>query len=180
MLLCRRGISKFYNGKSKSFASLADAASSTTSIKDIAKPENAYIRKRRNLLACSLAWDNNYSKNRSSPLRSNGGGVSKRVVNSSRASLALAATMSSSGINNAKNENNGPCPNITSGSPSSLLRTRLHSQFRDYLSNGSSVASPRQNFSAWRSLSLADLQHCVSVTATSSDTSQLDIKPSQT
>ncbi|KAK6119736.1 hypothetical protein DH2020_046529 [Rehmannia glutinosa] len=57
VLPIRRGISRFYNGKSKSFASLADASSSS-SIKDIAKPNNAYMRKRRNLLACNLIWDN--------------------------------------------------------------------------------------------------------------------------
>nr|XP_043628096.1 uncharacterized protein LOC122599624 [Erigeron canadensis] len=51
----RRGISTFYNGKSKSFTCLADVSpSSTPSIQDIAKPENAYTRKRRNLLASTL------------------------------------------------------------------------------------------------------------------------------
>ncbi|XP_027180865.1 uncharacterized protein LOC113779480 [Coffea eugenioides] len=184
VLPIRRGISSFYNGKSKSFASLADAASSTSSIKDIGKPENAYIRKRRNQLACSLAWDSN--KSRSSPLRSNSGGVSKRVINSGRTSLALAVTMSSSGIYHAKNENASPGPkDMISASPPSLLGACHHSQFRDYhLHNGSSLAAPppRQNFSAWRSLSLADLQQCVSITAacTSSSTSRLDIKPSKT
>ncbi|KAK6119603.1 hypothetical protein DH2020_046626 [Rehmannia glutinosa] len=90
VLPIRRGISRFYNGKSKSFASLADASSSS-SIKDIAKPNNAYMRKRRNLLACNLIWDN---KARSSPLRSNGGGILKRVTtSSSRTNLALAVAM---------------------------------------------------------------------------------------
>ncbi|PWA74229.1 hypothetical protein CTI12_AA252130 [Artemisia annua] len=52
----RRGISTFYNGKSKSFTSLADATSSTTSsIQEIAKPENAYTRKRRNYGAFKLS-----------------------------------------------------------------------------------------------------------------------------
>ncbi|KAL3497414.1 hypothetical protein ACH5RR_040146 [Cinchona calisaya] len=187
VLPIRRGISRFYNGKSKSFASLGDAASSTSSVKELAKPENAYMRKRRNLLACSLAWDNNNNnnnnkKNRSSLLKSNGGGVSKRVCSSSRSSLALAVTMSNSGINNIRNENLSPCANTISGSPSSLLRACLHSQFRESQSNGSSLSSPRQNFSAWRSLSLADLQQCFSVTAacTSTTTTQLDIKPSHT
>ncbi|KAK9273724.1 hypothetical protein L1049_018534 [Liquidambar formosana] len=91
VLPIRRGISRFYSGKSKSFASLTDA-SSTSSVKDIAKPENAYTRKRRNLLASSLVWD----KNRNSPLRSNGGGISKRPANSSRSTLALAVAMSNS------------------------------------------------------------------------------------
>lgn len=58
----RRGISSFYNGKSKSFTSLADAwpstsssNSSSNSIQDIAKPENAYTRKRKNLGAFKLS-----------------------------------------------------------------------------------------------------------------------------
>lgn len=72
VLPIRRGISNFYNGKSKSFTSLADAATSP-SVKDIAKPENAYSRRRRNLLAFNHVWD----KNRNcSPLRSNSGGIS--------------------------------------------------------------------------------------------------------
>ncbi|KAL3500862.1 hypothetical protein ACH5RR_039955 [Cinchona calisaya] len=169
VLPIRRSISNFYNGKSKSFASLADASSSSSTIKDISKPENAYSRKRRNL----LAWNN--KKNRSSPLRSNGG-VSKRAINSSRTSLALALAMSSSGSHETKNEI------ISSEPPSSLLRTCLHSQLRNYPPNGSFLASPHRNFSAWRSLSLADLQHCISITAacTPSNTSLLDIKPSQT
>ncbi|KAH6761382.1 hypothetical protein C2S51_018331 [Perilla frutescens var. frutescens] len=91
VLPIRRGISRFYNGKSKSFASLADASSSTT-IKEIAKPENAYMRKRRNLLASNLGWD----KMRSSPLRGNGGGIAKRVTTSSRTTLALAVAMNNS------------------------------------------------------------------------------------
>ncbi|KAI3496343.1 hypothetical protein L1887_38701 [Cichorium endivia] len=51
----RRGISTFYNGKSKSFTCLADVwPSSTPSIQEIAKPDNAYTRKRRNLVASTL------------------------------------------------------------------------------------------------------------------------------
>ncbi|KAI3694667.1 hypothetical protein L1987_77635 [Smallanthus sonchifolius] len=51
----RRGISTFYNGKSKSFACLADVWPTTSSVQDIAKPENAYTRKRRNLGAFKLS-----------------------------------------------------------------------------------------------------------------------------
>nr|GEV28814.1 hypothetical protein [Tanacetum cinerariifolium]GEV32065.1 hypothetical protein [Tanacetum cinerariifolium] len=62
----RRGISTFYNGKSKSFTSLADVSPSTTSsIQEIAKPENAYTRKRRNFGAFKLA-------------NMNSGGISKK------------------------------------------------------------------------------------------------------
>ncbi|KAG8375767.1 hypothetical protein BUALT_Bualt10G0134500 [Buddleja alternifolia] len=140
----RRGISRFYNGKSKSFASLADTSSSSSSIKDLSKPDNAYIRKRRNLLACNLVWD----KTRSSPLRGNvGGGISKRVTGSGRTTLALAVAM-----NNCESEKQqgGEC------------------------NSNSAVAS----FSSWRSFSLADLQHCVSVSTTCSNLSRLAKKPS--
>ncbi|CAI9771502.1 unnamed protein product [Fraxinus pennsylvanica] len=130
VLPIRRGISRFYNGKSKSFASLADASSS--SIKNLSKPENAYTRKRRNLLVCSIAsWD---VKNRSSLLRSNGGGISKRMTNSSRTTLALAVAMSNSGSDKHPTECN---------------------------SSGSSLSSPRKDFPVWRSFSLADLQESV-------------------
>lgn len=84
--LSRRGISKFYNYKSKSFTSLADASTSS-SIKDIAKADNAYTRKRRTLLAY-----------RNFPLRSRGGisKSSKKTIRASQTTLALAVAMSSS------------------------------------------------------------------------------------
>ncbi|KAI4316462.1 hypothetical protein L6164_024440 [Bauhinia variegata] len=147
VLPIRRGISKFYNGKSKSFTSLVDASSSS-SCKEIAKPENAYSRRRRNLMAFNHVWD----KNRNFPLRSNSGGIAKRTISSSRSSLALAFAMnsseSSSSLSEDSNSRSPPrlpplCPrsrvSATSACPSSPLQ---------------------QNFSAWRSFSLADLQHC--------------------
>ncbi|XVE70832.1 hypothetical protein DITRI_Ditri10aG0101900 [Diplodiscus trichospermus] len=82
VLPMRRGISSFYNGKSKSFTSLADASS--TSIKEIAKPENAYTRRRRNLLAINHVWDKNRNKR---PIR---------PISSSKSTLALAVAVSSS------------------------------------------------------------------------------------
>ncbi|KAL4564463.1 hypothetical protein LXL04_028527 [Taraxacum kok-saghyz] len=51
----RRGISTFYNGKSKSFTCLTKMwPSSTPSIQEIVKPDNVYTRKRRNLLASTI------------------------------------------------------------------------------------------------------------------------------
>lgn len=79
----RRGISNFYAGKSKSFTSLSHAASSS-SLNDIVKPENAYTRKRKNLLAHNNFFSKNHNQN-------SGGGLYKRPTNS-RSSLALAAT----------------------------------------------------------------------------------------
>lgn len=49
----KKGISKFYSGKSKSFTSLADTCT-ISNINDLAKSENAYSKKRKNLLASTL------------------------------------------------------------------------------------------------------------------------------
>ncbi|GER32078.1 MTD1 family protein [Striga asiatica] len=126
VLPIRRGISSFYNGKSKSFASLAHASSFSSSIKDIAKPDNVYARKRRNLLSCSLNWEN---KNRKpSCLGSNCGGISKKTASSSRTTLALGVAMSEKDSDVGKRGGGG-----------------------------------KLGISPWRSFSLADLQHCVSV-----------------
>ncbi|KAE8654619.1 hypothetical protein F3Y22_tig00117048pilonHSYRG01095 [Hibiscus syriacus] len=83
VLPMRRSISSFYNGKSRSYTSLAEA-NSVSSIKDIAKPETAYTRRRRNLLAINHIWDKNRSKRLLRP------------ISSSKSSLALAVAMSSS------------------------------------------------------------------------------------
>ncbi|XP_078432844.1 uncharacterized protein LOC144704324 isoform X2 [Wolffia australiana] len=71
----RRGISKFYTGKSKSFTSFAEVSSS--SCKELAKPENAYTRKRKNLLAFSINWERRHSL---APANS----TTKRAANSAR------------------------------------------------------------------------------------------------
>ncbi|KAF8401091.1 hypothetical protein HHK36_014394 [Tetracentron sinense] len=153
VLPIRRGISKFYRGKSKSFTSLA-VASSSSSIRDIAKPDNSYTRKRKNLLACSNIWD----KNRNWPLRSNGGGISKRPANSSRSTLALAVAMSSSESNNASENSNQNSP-----SPPRHLPP-LHPLVKPLINNTSSVLPPQRNFSPCRSFSLTDLQCAAAAT----------------
>ena len=153
MFGCRRGISRFYSGKSKSFTSLADASTSASS-KDLAKPENAYNRRRRNLLAYNHVWD----KNRNFPLRSNGGGISKKLAATSRSTLALAVAMSGSDGNNSSDDLNSSL-NCISRSPS-LLLPPLHPQGKLYHNNVSSSSPPPRNLSTWRSYSLADLQHC--------------------
>ncbi|XP_057957771.1 protein OXIDATIVE STRESS 3 LIKE 1 [Malania oleifera] len=164
VLPIRRGISRFYSGKSKSFASLAEAASSSSNIKDIAKPENAYTRKRRNLLAYSQVWD----KNRNFPLRSNGGGISKRPLHSSRSTLALAVAMSSSDSSNSCTTTDDSSPNSNSSSRSPPRRPPLHPHIKPaLLQNNSSPSSPRGNFTSWRSFSLADLQQCAAAAAVS-------------
>lgn len=144
VLPMRRGISKFYNYKSKSFTSLAEASSSSN-IKDLAKPDNAYTRKRRNLLASN----NMLEKNRSFPLRSNGGGISKRPISTSRSTLALAVKLSSCSETSTSSTSEDSNSSSTSMSPRAL--PPYH---------------PVGNSAAWRSYSLADLQECATSAAT--------------
>ncbi|XP_022732065.1 uncharacterized protein LOC111286397 [Durio zibethinus] len=143
VLPMRRGISSFYNGKSKSFTSLADA-SSASSIKDIAKPENAYTRRRRNLLAVNHVWDKNRNK---------------RPISSSKSTLALAVAISSSESISSTSED--------STSTSSPRLPPLHPQTRISLNNNNSTPSSppsrSRNFSNWRSLSLADVREYTTV-----------------
>ncbi|CAK9228468.1 unnamed protein product [Sphagnum troendelagicum] len=76
------GLSKFFGGKSKSFSSLADAKS----ISDLAKPENPYARRRKMGYNCHLDRHRSYP-----PLsRSSVTGISKKSVNGSRITLAVA------------------------------------------------------------------------------------------
>lgn len=153
VLPTRRGISNFYNGKSKSFTTLADAVSSP-SVKDIAKPENAYTRRRRNLMALNHVYD----KNKNYPFRSSGGGICKRSISLSRSSLALAVAMNNSESSSSiTSEDSGSSSNSL---PSPAPLPPLHPRNR-LPSSGAGPSSPSlRNFSPWRSFSVADLQHC--------------------
>ncbi|XP_071737072.1 uncharacterized protein [Rutidosis leptorrhynchoides] len=116
----RRGISTFYSGKSKSFTCLADVwPSSTPSIKDIAKPENAYTRKRRNLLASTLLSTKN--KNRGFNLSNiNTGRITKKPTTTT---LRVAS------------ENEGPNSNRQTSQPQlskQLLKTQNLSSMRSF------------------------------------------------
>ncbi|KAF4386312.1 hypothetical protein G4B88_003529 [Cannabis sativa] len=107
----RKGISSFYNGKSKSYTSLRDAITTTSSISDIAKPENAYSRRRRNLLVFNQIWEKN---------RSYGGGrISKRPISLSKSTLAFAmAAMSNGGGSSSSNSSCCSSENSDESSPS--------------------------------------------------------------
>ncbi|RZC85996.1 hypothetical protein C5167_026667 [Papaver somniferum] len=180
VLPIRKGISKFYCGKSKSFTSLRDATSSS-SIKEIAKPENVYSKKRKNLLACSIILGD---KSKNFPLRSNGGGISKRSITTSRSSLALAVAM------NKTNSNESNCTSENSSSPPPLPRYRppLHPNAKQAFNKddiesplNSSPSSPQKGFSntSWRSFSLADLQYAAANSATASNPRSIGIVDKQ-
>ncbi|KAL4303915.1 hypothetical protein GQ457_10G001640 [Hibiscus cannabinus] len=129
VLPMRRSISSFYNGKSRSYTSLTEA----TSVSDMAKPENAYTRRRRNLLAINHLRDKNRNKRFIRP------------ISSSRSALALAVAMSSSETDSFS----------STGEDSSTPRLPpLHPRMK----TASSSPSTGRNFSNWRSISLADVR----------------------
>ncbi|KAE8731998.1 small MutS related domain-containing family protein [Hibiscus syriacus] len=127
----------------KSFTTLADA-SSATSIKEMAKPENAYTR-RRNLLAINHLWDK--SRNNKRPTRP--------PISSSTSTLALAVAMSSSESISSTSDD--------STSASSPRLPPLHPQTRTSFNNNTTPLSPSSsssgwNPSNWRPFSLADVR----------------------
>jgi len=144
-VFCRRGITKFYCGKSKSFTSLADVLPSSSS-KDPAKPENCYSRKRKKLLSFNL-----WRKPSQNSHRSSGDiAVSKRPANSSRSTKGLGpSTSSSSGSNGSREEHHSQHQKLPS----------LHPQGKAIAQICSSAPTNRFSFPT-RSFSLADLEGC--------------------
>lgn len=126
----KRGISKFFTGKSRSFTSLSDAIS----IKDLSKPDNPYNKRRRNLLVSGNNWD----RNRFCPTGNTSAGISKKAIRSSKSTLALAVSMS----NMEGYENQLRLPPLPPLPP--------HAKFK-------STGAPPTSFSM-RSFSLTDLQ----------------------
>jgi hypothetical protein len=90
----RRGISKFYCGKSKSFTTLADVISKSSSAKDLSKPENAYTRKHKNLLSLNFISKKSYN-NQCSVSKKPSSNLSVKVMN---------LDTSSSGSNSSNSE----------------------------------------------------------------------------
>ncbi|XP_072979662.1 uncharacterized protein [Typha angustifolia] len=128
----RRGISRFYCGKSKSFTYLGDVSSSP-SAKDLSKPENAYSRKRKNLLSLSIMCD----KPRKEQLIAMEGGIAKRLTNSSRSTTIPIGRCSSGSIGDSSEEEHEPSrvlpplhphgkPHTTAAVASPLSSSPLH------------------------------------------------------
>ncbi|KAG7559583.1 hypothetical protein ISN45_Aa05g011760 [Arabidopsis thaliana x Arabidopsis arenosa] len=91
----KRGISKFYKGKSKSFTSLSETAS--LPVKDLTKLKNPYSRRRRNLL--------------SHRIRSRGGISKKPVKSQSVLAVAVMAMRQREGDSSSSSgENSLPTP----------------------------------------------------------------------
>ncbi|KAI4335210.1 hypothetical protein L6164_013879 [Bauhinia variegata] len=138
VLPVKKGISSFYKGKSKSFTNLADV-STATSIQDIAKTEDPYAKKRKNLLAHNIIFDR----------RRSDGGISKRPANFGGGITDLQLSCSSS--SNSSEEGNS----VSASPPCSL--PPLHPNAKRLPRNGSPPSHPPGN-TPWRSFSLSDLQ----------------------
>ncbi|KAF8646696.1 hypothetical protein HU200_065697 [Digitaria exilis] len=140
----RRSISKFYNGKSKSFACLKEAITSSGSAKDISKADNSYSRKRKNLLAYNIMYGNSHDTAAAQVYETT---PPKRLASLSRnslATLASSSSRSSSSISIAENE----------------LPEQLHAPLSpdDFISTPrSGTRAPDESSAPMRSLSMMDL-----------------------
>ncbi|KAG2333574.1 hypothetical protein Bca4012_016834 [Brassica carinata] len=164
VLPVRKGISNYYNGKSKSFTNLAaDAASSalascSSSMKDLAKPENPCTRRRRNLL-CHQIWEN-------SKTTTPRGRISKKqIMSTSRGALTLAVmvaagVMAGEGSSSGGDSSAGTSPTTTTGSPPrQMMLPPLYPESQGSFGNMST------GFCAWRSHSVAEIPRCFPATA---------------
>ncbi|MED6192978.1 hypothetical protein PIB30_014966 [Stylosanthes scabra] len=134
----KKGISKFYSGKSKSFTSLADAVS-VTSVQEIVKPEDPYAKKRKNLLARNLLIERSRSSD-------NFGGMLKRKSNIRRGPSCLTLSSSEEGNSSTSTSISPPCP-----------LPPLHPLAKKSSAKAPQACPPVRN-SPWRSYSWSDLQ----------------------
>ncbi|CAL5012861.1 unnamed protein product [Urochloa decumbens] len=140
----RRSISKFYNGKSKSFACLKEAITSSGSAKDITKADNAYSRKRKNLLAYSIMYGTPHETAAAQVYETT---PPKRFASLSRNSLATLASSSSRSSSSISIEENE-------------LPEQIHSPLPhdDFISTPRSEScTPNASSVPMRSLSMMDL-----------------------
>jgi hypothetical protein len=139
----KKGISKFYSGKSKSFTSLADAAGETC-VQKIVKPEDPYAKKRKDSLARNLLIGRSRSY-------ANVGGISnsKRTSNLGRRTSCLNLNYS------ADSGDEGKSSISTSISPPCPLPP-LHRQ-PNRLSAAASLPRPPAQNTPLRSYSWSDL-----------------------
>ncbi|KAJ6825496.1 uncharacterized protein M6B38_376435 [Iris pallida] len=162
----RRGISKFYCGKSKSFTSLADAQCSSSS-RDLAKSQNSYTRKRKSLPTFgSTLWD----KTCSNSLRyDEDSAVSKRPANSRRTTVGHCHPESSSSGSNSNSNGSGEEDHHDHGYSRQL--PPLHPHGKLAAQKCSSPMGRRPSFKT-RSFSLTDLEGVSSSSSSASGVKQ--------
>ncbi|KAL6656094.1 hypothetical protein ACP70R_006920 [Stipagrostis hirtigluma subsp. patula] len=150
----RRGISKFYNGKSRSFTFLREAITPSGLSRDIAKADNAYTRKRKNLLAYSIMYD----KSQNTVPETHESVTCKRLASFSRTALRPLDTISSSWSSSSSlssEENELPQEFSTGQSPDKINSNNNFTQKISVPGHGSCV--PKTFFTSMRSFSVMDL-----------------------
>ncbi|KAL6911583.1 hypothetical protein ACP4OV_000388 [Aristida adscensionis] len=151
----RKGVCKFYNGKSGSFAKAADAAIPSPPLKDFPKPDNPSPRKRKGLLPFSFKWSK--PQNKEVFPEDN---VVNSPTNCRRMTLSPAATSSSGSNSGSDDENYG------SQKPSSRRPHRRPSNAIGGVFASPPAPRPPQLFSPRvRSQSMLDLQDVTDSTA---------------
>jgi hypothetical protein len=143
IFFCRRGLSNFYAGKSKSFTSLAEAAAKAAA-KEIAKPENPFNKRRRVLAAWSRrrASCSSLATTYLPPLLAPDHAV---VEEEDEEDDSDAEQCSGSGGGNRRREPTFPPPRLSLHAQKSSLTPRS--------------SNPASSFRSPRSFSLSDLQN---------------------
>ncbi|KAJ0261300.1 hypothetical protein HA466_0044490 [Hirschfeldia incana] len=162
VLPVRKGISNYYNGKSKSFTNLAEdaASASSSSMIDLAKPENPYTRRRRNLL-CHQIWE------KSKTMTPRGKISKKHIMSASKSALTLAVVVAAGKDSSSGGDSSTGTSPTTTGSPprQMMLLPPLYPGSQGSFGNMKSSQSLSTGFCAWRSCSVADIPRCLPATA---------------
>lgn len=155
LIYCRKGVCKFYNGKSGSFAKLQDSVIPSPPEKSLPKPENPSPRKRKGLLPFSFKWGKPQNKEVFPE-----DDVIISPTNCRRMTLSPAAT-SSSGSNSGSDDEHYRSPKLHTRQP---LRRPSNAAMGVFASPP--APRPPQVLSAhMRSHSMLDLQDVTESTA---------------
>jgi hypothetical protein len=150
----RKGVCKFYNGKSGSFANLQDAVILSPPQKDLPKPETPSPRKRKGLLPFSFKWGKPQNKEVFPE-----DDVVNSPTNCRRLTISPAAT-SSSGSNSGSDDEH-----CRSQKPSSRRPHRRPSNAMDAFASPPAPRPPQLFSAPMRSHSMLNLQDVTDSTA---------------
>ena len=150
----RKGVCKFYNGKSGSFAKLQDAVVLSPPQKDLPKPETPSPRKRKGLLPFSFKWGKPQNKEVFPE-----DDVVDSPTNCRRLTISPAAT-SSSGSNSGSDDEH-----CRSQKPSSRRPHRRPSNAMDVFASPPAPRPPQLLSAHMRSHSMLNLQDVTDSTA---------------
>ncbi|KAG2662003.1 uncharacterized protein LOC120643894 [Panicum virgatum] len=150
----RKGVCKFYNGKSGSFAKLQDAVVLSPPQKDLPKPETPSPRKRKGLLPFSFKWGKPQNKEVFPE-----DDVVDSPTNCRRLTISPAAT-SSSGSNSGSDDEH-----CRSQKPSSRRLHRRPSNAMDVFASPPAPRPPQLLSAHMRSHSMLNLQDVTDSTA---------------